>query len=131
MYAYELFKMFEKFNEKYPNINLSWRGFCVTPKPDRDILVIDYKITLNKLVLICGYDHGKKIQIKELFIILEKYKHKKIILDYSNTDLYLEIKTVEEIDYISLVIDFCFFKYKNIEQIRNTKYVERITHEQL
>lgn len=91
MYAIELLRMIQKFEEKYPDIDLSNRGFRVEFENESGWLihfVSSYKIGLKYIKFKTEKYYDNKIRIPELKSILEKYNYKKIYIEIESEILY-------------------------------------------
>lgn len=124
MYAKKLLDMFLLFIEKNPHVNLSSKGFCITPIMGiGDLFVQNYKISLNTLILISGKGaSNEQIKIPEILELLKKYKHKKIIVKFSEITKFSNhhidmayFEDIKDINYIGKVNDICFLPYVSLD----------------
>lgn len=103
MYAIELLKMIEKFEEKYPETDLEGRGIWIN-----GFYIFYENTTLSNIEL--EFSLRKKTYIPELKVILEKNKSKKINFNNPN---------IREIECLILGYDLIVSTIKETEELLN------------
>lgn len=115
MYAIELLRVIQKFEEKYPDVDLSNRGIYIDTEVQYGYLS-SYEIGLEYIKFKTDKWSDNEIVIPELKSILEKSKSKKIHIELGN-------EIITEIPHLIKAYSLCYFPEFTVEE--NQRHVHR------
>lgn len=126
MYAIELLKMIENFEEKYPEIDLNIRGLYLDVTGNSNTsnhgYLSSYEIGLEYIKFKTKKSIDNRIRIPKLKSILKKVKYKKLHIEIINYNF--STKVVTEIPWLELRSNICHSTDRDKSPARD-RYVYR------